>query len=92
MALTAAGKQATLTCMNEATTIFVSSKGQVTLPVEWRREHGLDAGGRCDAIPVADGLLLKPRSQRIGAIGLSDFLLEQEAALPPVERHTLPFK
>lgn len=73
-------------------TITVTSKGQVTLPVDWRKSNGLDLGGECDAVLVADGLLIKPRPQRQGAVGLCDFLMEQEAALPPVERHTLPFK
>ena len=73
-------------------TIIVSSKGQVTLPVDWRKSHGLDMGGECDAVAVGDGLLIKPRPQRQGAVGLCDFLMKQEAALPRVERHTLPFK
>lgn len=73
-------------------TVTVSTKGQVTLPVDWRKENGLDYGGECDALRVADGLLLKPRPPRMGMAGLLEFLLEQEVALPPVERHILPAK
>jgi AbrB family looped-hinge helix DNA binding protein len=81
--------------MSRPSTITVSSKGQVTLPVEWRRTHGLAQGGPCDVLEVADGrgsLLITPRAARRGAAGLLEHILEQDAAFPPVERHALPFK
>jgi bifunctional DNA-binding transcriptional regulator/antitoxin component of YhaV-PrlF toxin-antitoxin module len=73
-------------------TITVSSKGQVTLPVDWRKSNGLILGGECDALPVGDGLLIKPRPQRRGATGLLEHLMEQDVAFAPVKRHNLPFK
>ena len=81
--------------MSEPTTITVTSKGQVTLPVGWRKSHGLADGGPCDAREVQDGqgsLLITPRPPRRGAKGLLAHLLAQEAAFAPVERHTLPVK
>ena len=67
-------------------------KGQMTVPVDWRKAHGLMSGGECDAVLVGDGLLLKPRPQRRGAAGLLEYLMEQDCSFPPVERHNLPFK
>jgi AbrB family looped-hinge helix DNA binding protein len=78
--------------MSTTMTVTVSSKGQVTLPVDWRKAHGLDLGGECDALEVGDGILIKPRPKRRGADGLYKFLMDQEAALPKVERHYLPSK
>lgn len=81
--------------MVELTTVTVTRKGQAQLPLDWRREQGLEDGGPCDARPVNDGkgsLLLTPRPKRQGAKGLADFLLSVDVAFPPVERHTLPAK
>jgi bifunctional DNA-binding transcriptional regulator/antitoxin component of YhaV-PrlF toxin-antitoxin module len=78
--------------MTEVMTVTVSSKGQVVLPIAWRQANGLDAGGECDAVALGDGLLIKPRPKRRGASGLLEFIMEWEVSIPPVERHTLPFK
>ena len=78
--------------MNDTMTITVSSKGQVTLPVGWRKSHGLDFGCECDAVAIGDSLLIKPRPRRRGAAGLLEHLLSQEVVFPLVQRHTLPFK
>ena len=81
--------------MSETMTVSVSWKGQAVLPLEWRKAHGLEDGGPCDAREIADGkgsLLITPRPKRHGAKGLLKFLKEQEVALPPVERHILPSK
>jgi len=75
------------------TTLTVSDEGQAVLPLKWRKAHGLQAGGPCDAKEINDGkgsLLITPRASRRGAKGLLKFLLEQEASFRPVERHTLP--
>jgi bifunctional DNA-binding transcriptional regulator/antitoxin component of YhaV-PrlF toxin-antitoxin module len=78
--------------MSDTMTVTVSSKGQVTLPVDWRKSNGLERGGECDAVPVGDGLLIKPRPKRRGAAGLLEHLMEQTVAFAPVQRHHLPFK
>lgn len=79
--------------MQDLDTVTVSERGQAVLPRAWRKAHGLESGGPCDAREVGDGkgsLLLTPRPQRKGASGLLKMLREQEVALPKTERHTLP--
>ena len=41
------------------TTIKVSEKGQVTLPIEMRREYGLSAGAVLEVEAREEGLLLR---------------------------------
>ena len=41
--------------MHEAETIMVTSQGQVTLPDDWRKSHGLADGGECDALVLDTG-------------------------------------
>jgi len=40
--------------------ILVTRKGQVTIPVEYRRKYKIDEGARMLIEDTADGLLLKP--------------------------------
>jgi bifunctional DNA-binding transcriptional regulator/antitoxin component of YhaV-PrlF toxin-antitoxin module len=79
--------------MRDVDTVTVTERGQAVLPLAWRKAHGLDNGGPCDAKEVGDGkgsLLLTPRPQRKGAKGLLRFIQDQEVSFAPVERHTLP--
>lgn len=81
--------------MNDVMTVSISMKGQAVLPLKWRKENGLTAGGVCDGVLVRDGkgsLMITPRPKRKGAKGLLKFILAQDASLPPVKRHKFPSK
>ncbi len=81
--------------MSDIMTVHVTERGQAVMPLDWRKAHGLAAGGPCDAREVNDGkgsLLITPRPKRKGAKGLLSFLEKQTVAFPPVKRHTLPSK
>lgn len=81
--------------MSDTLTVQVTARGQAVMPLGWRKAHGLEHGGPCDAREVNDGkgsLLITPRPKRKGAKGLADFMDKQSVAFKPVTRHTLPFK
>jgi AbrB family looped-hinge helix DNA binding protein len=40
--------------------ILVTRKGQVTIPVEYRRKYRIDKGARVSIEDTSDGLLLRP--------------------------------
>jgi AbrB family looped-hinge helix DNA binding protein len=42
--------------------VKVKTKGQVTIPVEFRRDLGLSEGDLLEAVPVRGGILLKPKT------------------------------
>ncbi len=50
------------------TTIKISEKGQVTLPIEMRRKHGLLAGAVLEVEDRAEGLLLR-RVRKLSELG-----------------------
>jgi antitoxin PrlF len=41
------------------TTVLMSSKGQIVLPAEIRRKHGLGAGARIEVLEEPDGIKLR---------------------------------
>ena len=82
--------------MKDLDTMTVSKVGQSTLPKWWREASGLSEGGVIEVRPMRDGknsIVLTPKpAKRRGAVGLSKLLSRRPAPIPPVERHTLPFK
>jgi AbrB family looped-hinge helix DNA binding protein len=42
--------------------VKVKTKGQVTIPVEFRRDLGLSEGDLLEPVPVRGGILLKPKT------------------------------
>jgi AbrB family looped-hinge helix DNA binding protein len=43
----------------------VTSKGQVTIPVEVRKELGLEQGDRVEFVPQGDGFLMRASSRGV---------------------------
>lgn len=82
--------------MKSLDTITITEKGQAQFPASWRKQAGLIHGGPCDVRWLNDGrqsLIITPRIQkRRGAAGLLKHLENFSAALPKVERHTMPIK
>ncbi len=47
----------------------VTSKGQITIPLDVRQRLGIDAGDRIEFVEIADGeFLLKPAVQDVGSL------------------------
>ena len=40
--------------------IKVFQKGQVVIPVDLRRRYGINIGDQVDAVPTAEGILIRP--------------------------------
>ena len=54
--------------------VKVYQKGQVVIPVGLRRRYGINVGDRVDAVPTADGILIKPGSAVQTAVAETDRL------------------
>jgi len=50
--------------LKSPTTIRIGAKGQFTVPKQFRRELGLEAGAPLALIRLGDGLILLPEQQR----------------------------
>ena len=44
--------------------IKVFQKGQVVIPIGLRRRYGINIGDQVDAVPTADGILIRPDPSR----------------------------
>lgn len=82
--------------MNALRTLQVTSAGQTTLPIAWRRRQGLVTGGPVKAVEVSDGqgsLLLTPvRPPAPAGKGLGAAMLAMPPGLPEIPKHVLPSK
>jgi AbrB family looped-hinge helix DNA binding protein len=54
--------------------VKVYQKGQVVIPVDLRRRYGINVGDRVDAVPTADGILIKPGPEAQTAVTETDRL------------------
>lgn len=82
--------------MKRAATLEISSAGQATLPIAWRRRHGMLAGGPVTVLELDDGkgsLLLTPvKSKPPQGKGLGNLLLQMPPGMPDIPKHPLPSK
>lgn len=54
--------QSTLVRVQPMPYVKVKTKGQVTIPAEFRRDLNLEEGDLLEAVPVRGGILLKPKT------------------------------
>jgi len=79
--------------MKREGTITVTSKGQATLPIAWRRSAGLMDGGSAQFELVgADTLRLVAVPKPTRRKGFGAFLLRIPPGLPKITKHYLPYK
>jgi bifunctional DNA-binding transcriptional regulator/antitoxin component of YhaV-PrlF toxin-antitoxin module len=66
------------------TTVQIRRKGVITLPVELRRQYGLDEGDVFTLVDLGDGsFLLTPRVSRVARIGdeVAQLMAQEEVTL-----------
>ena len=63
--------------------LIVSSKGQIVLPADLRRRHGIEAGARLEVIESPEGLTLRVAR----AAALTDVAALAGMATAPARRH-----